>query len=586
MKQEPSAFERARARGSASLPTAGLCLGAALLIPGAARGAVLYPLPAPAFRPESGITMTLATPWQKPPVSGWATVRVAVHNGSGRAGRWSLRFVSQAYRGKAHQTEARKVLSLGAGEAREFEVCFPIANLTDSNYPVSTVTVDVSGPGLASRRTQLWHDYTPLKEPARSLTGFSALSESLATRYLEELTRELRSRQQRELHATRFSPAGLPLDVRAYSGLASLWLSEEEYHDLPGAVRRTLSEWLAQGGQLLLVRSAPDGASASVATEERPGFGSLTRLAPLSEPATFTAALDVLARARPMAAFVDEYKTWPLLQDLPTPSIPATFLLLFVLGYSVLVGPVNLFFCHRLKRNRALALYWTVPALALVASGLLALLIVLKDGIGGTGRRWTATLLLPRAALAVTLQEQASRTGLLPRQSFDVREPFVMESVPIGDTGQRLGMEENRYSGDWFRSRRLQGQLLVATRPSRARLTVVGEEHGAPIVLSSINGTISELFVVDAQGSCFKARGVVTGRRTAMQPAASRELRLFWTRRTAAAGPYSAALVRGLPGRAGFFFASLEGSENAMATNPLIRWREVEQLVLGPISES
>ncbi len=586
MTPQPSVPRHECARSHTIGLSVTFCLGAALGIPGTARGAALYPLPAPALRPESGITMTFATPWQKPPASGWAVVRVAVHNGSSRAGRWDLRFVAEGWSGGQVQTETRKTLRLGAGEAGEFEVCFPTPNRTETNYQVSTVTVNLGGPGVVSSRHRLWHDYTPLKEPARSLTGFAALSESLAARHQEDLERELRSRQQLELHATRFSPAGLPLDVRAYSGLAALWMTEEEYDALAATARRTLGEWLAQGGHLVLVRSMPLAGAASVTSEEPRGFGSLTHIAPLSDPAAFTAAIDLLARLRPMSAFVDKYKSWPLLKDLPAPRIPATFLLLFVLSYSVVAGPLNLFFCHRLKRNRALALYWTVPIIAVLASGLLALLIVFKDGIGGTGRRFTLTLLLPRDALSVTLQEQASRTGLLLKQSFETREPFAMEIVPLGDARrQRLGMEESRYTGDWFRSRELQGQLLVASRPSRSRLNVVGEGQGAPIVLSSIDGTLDELYVLDAQGRCFRARGVVTGRRTATQPVAGRELRIFWAKKTAAAGPYVAALVRDLPSRTGFFFASLDGAQNAIATNPLIRWRQVEQLVVGPVSE-
>jgi len=88
----------------------------------------------------------------------------------------------------------------------------------------------------------------------------------------------------------------------------------------------------------------------------------------------------------------------------------------FILIFALVVGPLNLFvFASGKNRPR---LFWTTPLISLIGAGLLAALMIVQDGFGGTGARTTLAVLLPQDKKMAVIQEQVSRTGILLGQPF------------------------------------------------------------------------------------------------------------------------------------------------------------------------
>jgi hypothetical protein len=413
------------------------------------------------------------------------------------------------------------------------------------------------------------------------------MSEAVAVRLWEPLASDLRKRRLLELYGTRLALSAAPRDWRAYSGFDSIWLGAEEWETLAPHARQGITEWVDQGGRLFLLRST------SGTRSERRGFGTMTWVPFPAADGEVAALADLVATpGRAVAPGVWSYGRWPLAEQVAEVRIPGALLLLFVAGYAFVVGPLNLFVCSRAKRTSRLSMYWTTPLIALAASLLLLMFIVLKDGFGGTGVRRLVMLALPEDHVTVVVQEQLSRTGLLLRSGFVLDEPLVIEPIELPRLRMRASQELLLLSGRdlggaWFKSRSRQGQILVAVRPSRARVTRVdaGSAGGAPALLSALGMSLRTVYYRDADGALWKADRVDTGRRTPLEPASSEDFDRFVTGAVDGLGPATRGMVRAeIEGR-GFFLGVAEDPAGAIATHRAILWERTEGIVLGPVVE-
>jgi hypothetical protein len=117
---------------------------------------------------------------------------------------------------------------------------------------------------------------------------------------------------------------------------------------------------------------------------------------------------------------------------LGTRSFASWQVLVFLVIFGVLVGPVNLFVLAPAgKRHK---LFITTPLLSIGASIVMVGLILIQDGTGGTGRRFIAINLQPDEAAAYVTQEQISRTGVLFGTGFEMKQPVLIEPVALPDT--------------------------------------------------------------------------------------------------------------------------------------------------------
>lgn len=521
----------------------------------------------------------MRTPFDEPPIRGTCAVEVTLRNGSGRDGRWDLALESNdAYWWSA---TTRTTVAVEKGATRTFLLIGALTGRAAgwATHPTSSAYLSVSGPGVGPAKVDVCYRQLALNVTTAGTAVESAsfaISASLAQARWEAMESQLRASSQ-AMAGSRFQPADLPADARAYAGFALIFLRGEEWTALPADRREAIEDWTALGGTLCLV-GPPDA-------ETRRGLGSIR-----SWPETGDADHDrdeVVRRIvatpahDPRFASINEDGMWELPGRLADPGSHEGWVFVVLLAVTAVIGPVNLFWLARGRHRHRV--YWTTPLLASAASLVMLAMILLRDGVGGEGYRFTTVAVVPQSHRAAIVQEQVARTGLLLGTGFEGREPLLGWPLPFMSSTQMVVSPLNVETagnghGGWFRSRTLQAHYLETVRPTRARVQV----HFGPTVeaISSIEDTLDDLFVVDGAGTGWTAPHVPAGRRVTLGRAG--DVSAWLGKDLGGAGPVNRRRLAPLLEARGYFFARTRRGA-PIETLPSIRWKESASLYVGPV---
>ncbi len=505
--------------------------------------------------PEVRATIRITPVAERWSGEGFMPVTVRIENHSDRAREWTLRFVTdRAYTGEA----VRQEVAVGAEAGGTTETVVFVPGGASGDQIGASLRVEAEGPGTSYGYGQFVHTTSdPIlitaTTPAQESALFAATNGAPGPKT--------------EISAV--DPARWPADWRTWSPFRRVVLTDAEFAALDGARRAALRDWVAMGGTLDLYPARGRGE----AGVEPVGHGAIRRLAAsVEEEAALHPAVEL--HAGPRFAMRDAWgaEITPERRKALQPGTGALGLSFFLLGFGILVGPINLFvFAPAHRRQR---LFVTVPLISLAASALMAGYIVVKDGFGGEGSQRGLVLLLPEGNRAVVSQHQVARTGVLLGGGFGLPEDVAMAQLtakqgpyrgdaPAG-TYLRAGAEAG---GDWFASRRVQEQALRRLVPTRARVELVagGRDGAAPVVQSSIGTVLRDFRYVDGEGRLWTAPEVAPGVKVPLRrgPEAS-----------------SAGMPQG-------FFAALGGAAEGLAPIPTldsIRWDAPEFLYAGPLT--
>jgi hypothetical protein len=530
----------------------------------------------------SGVEIEVSSDFDNGLPSGAEPLHITVHNNTGRPGTWLFEANSNPF---GEGMRSTLPISLGPGQSRTVPFAAPLLPQRYHN-----LTVRASGPGTTQDIEQFPHHGNGNGSSGES--QFLAMSRELSSRSWEPLKKEV-EQGKKNFSAAQFDPADLAPDWRGLSGVEWLAMTRDEWDNLDSAVHTAIRQWVGQGGHLaMVVREGanfpwnefhlPSGGS-------RYGFGDIRAIPWDGKELSATVLAPLITKNPPLFERQNniEGKNWPMraaLGDLK-PNVP--LIVSFVIGFGVLVGPVNLFiFAPAVRRHR---MFWTTPLISLGGGLALMGVILLQEGTGGTGRRYTLINLLPETHEAVVWQDQVARTGLLLGSGFQLREEALVHPISLdGNSGRsgRLTVEGMGYSGDWFRSRSIQGQHLATVRPTRAAITVTGTgASGAPIVVSSIGSPLKALFLTDENGKSWGAKIVRTGEKTVLQPSIGKDLGLPLDNASPARSGVSEIVkdrvVHPLPGT--FVAAAADPMMEPMATLHSIRWKDDCVVYLGPV---
>lgn len=529
-------------------------------------------LATPPLDAGSRIGLSLRTPFEDGTPPGACTVEITIRNDSLRAGVWEAAFETRSAYGALQRT--RQAMPVEARTTRTF-LLVGLMDATGWSYS----TLQLGGPGVAPEplavcdRTWRVPSGGSLPKPSAPF----AISQSLATGIWDALEQSL-GEHSKTRAGMRFDPAGLPADARAYAGLVLVFMRQDEWTALPAGTREALQDWVSLGGRLCLL--GPE------ASETRMGFGLVSRV-PLPSGAVAypreiaTRVIETRGGELDLAMY-QAYGPWSLPGLMADPEPPRALILGFLLAVALVSGPLNLFWFARGRwRHRV---YWTTPLLSAAAALALGAFILAKDGTGGAGVRWTVVAVRPDAHRAAVVQEQVARTGLLFGSLF--RSPDPLRVVPLvleRDWFQRgLATGTRETAGDawsgWFRSRTLETHYLETVRPTRARVEVT--PGTPPQVVSSLEGVLERLYVVDANGGVWGASSVPAGRRVTLQSADDYDA--WFADILANGGPAGKRRLAVLQRVPGYFYASAPGAA-AIETLPAIRWRQTHLLYAGPV---
>jgi hypothetical protein len=386
----------------------------------------------------------------------------------------------------------------------------------------------------------------------------------------------------------------------------------------PGA-RTAILRWNRLGGELVIytLSSSSDLATLGIADEGKGkrtadrSFGRVT-LVPISsdlklDPGSTVDRFHDQSRMTPLNEAIrsDFTGAWSTKSEFGEQRYNYGLFILILVGFGVLVGPVNLFvFAKSGRRHR---LFITTPLIALGTSVLLIALIILIDGFGGRGMRTVLMEVRPDDGenSAYILQEQVSRTGVLLGGGFTVNEPAVITSVPLAATqwsrltdandGGGMRYEEKfedgklKVDGDWFQSRSEQGHFVRAIVPTRGRIEARGES-GTQSFLSSFDFPIATLYYHDNANGWWKAENVVPGKAFTCSAASPEEVTAFVNDASTRLADRSRRVLgfkkdtASLHERPGHFIAL---TENAPAIDTLkgISWGKTRTYITGPIAK-
>lgn len=516
------------------------------------------------------------------PKRGYIPLRITITNRSDSPKTWTLSnrtktSASGRYNDNA-DTSWREQLSVPPREMRTFEVLYPAINRNIYSSGRSFILQD--GPHE--------HQFYIQSHNARNhyrrtdSTIFALASEQLRLKYGERIANYF---ENNDLHldSGNVKLNYYPRDWRAYTGVDVLWFQQSDWEQAAAAERLPILQWVAQGGDLRILKDADVADDAVVAALPGKGTGlipygaGLIRVYPhlneqelffqLRSPAATRAnsaakedspeGIQAPALPERIAHIYQELQTgfWgplfsqdhpldvlfetvaptslPLISMRPSlglapletlypPPAPNALLIVFcVLIVALILGPLNLWKFRGRKR------YWllvSTPLLSLALSAIIALIILTGDGIGGSGS-FSRLFLLTGDNQELVITGQASRTAFMPSRTFELTDdswlslPLEPDHLVNVPARTTYEIDGSSYRGSWFGSRQSQQQMLVTIRPSRSKFEI-REEGGKLYVLSSFPLTCPVLYFTDASsGRCYVAKDVATGRPALLEPA-------------------------------------------------------------------
>lgn len=574
---------------------------------------------------EDARTLKVRSVFDPMPPTGFAPLRVDAENKTDGFMQWSLASVSRTQRfQKDSEHRGRMILLTPPQSSQSGLFLAPMTVDYDSSGVLSFVnqhefSLVVESTGHVSRSFSEHHSRT------RSFPAV-AISRSLASANLSRLEEEVESRSAKSKGAPRtgsalfgstFDPADLAEDWRGLSGFDGMMITWQEWQRLKPGQRQAVLQWVrlygfldvyAEAGSSVSGLGLPDGLENGA---RRNSFGSVERLNWDGRTLDARATVGRLwGRATRFADLVSDHAVagggtavsgWGLHNLLGRRSFSSWQVVVFLVVFGILVGPVNLFLLAPAGRRHRL--FVTTPLLSGGMSLVMLVVVVAQDGVGGKGVRMVIVNIEPAETAAYVTQEQVCRTGVLLGGEFETAHPVLMEPLALADSpwvklkkkpgfqAPRLYLEGGRQGGTYFQSRVEQAHALRAVIPGRARLEMkAGLAPGtAPEIVSSLGFSVENLFYVDEAGAVWKAdHALDSGRSVKLSASQVQELK----KRVSEQADLAAGQVRrrlddlllSSPPRNTFLATARRAPGFTLDTLPSIGWKEDRVLLFGSLA--
>jgi hypothetical protein len=398
----------------------------------------------------------------------------------------------------------------------------------------------------------------------------------------------------------------------AYTRFDLIVVEADEVPRIPAEARQAIIGHVQTGGNLLVnVRSHREvaplrrllGLPPGAEPAESCGFGMVGFAKIDNRPITdaFASVEDVLDATKGRARFrtserqANPDRTLPVVEDL---SVPVVGLFVIMLGFVVLIGPVNYLVLSAWNRRGLLLV--TVPAISLVTCGLVLLYSLLSEGLTIKERTVAVTVLDERTHRAATVGWAGFYAPMAPGNGL--RFDYDTEVTPLIDL---YGPESRGYSIDWTSDQHLYAGWVQSRVPlhmvlrrwqlRRERLTARTGPDGTVRVVNGLGATIRRLWLADGQGQIHQAGPISPGAEAGLGPTGQRVGRgkaaasMGNLLRRSASGPIQLAKrLIGQPGlslRPGTYVALLEDTP-FLETGMDAGERDVKSVVFGIMAGS
>lgn len=333
------------------------------------------------------------------------------------------------------------------------------------------------------------------------------------------------------------------LNWLSYSRYDGVVVTADDLRSMPAEVRTAVAQYAECGGSLLVL-----GADAPLPGKWKPlepegrltphaaGFGdcfTLGRTTLLKWPAEeWHPVLRSWHRSRDAGQRentpVEAHRKFPVVEDV---GVPVKGLLVLMILFALVIGPLNLFFLAR--RKRKLWQFWTVPLVSVVTCLGVFAYMAITEGWQGRARMEGFTVLDETTRRATTIGWSAYYTPLLSGGGFHF-SPATEVAYQNGE--ERTGGYYRRRSGgssltiDWTRDQHLASGWVTPRVPShfavrkgetrRERVTIGRGADGKPEAVNGLGADLTELWYCDEKGTLHRAANVPAGGRATLEPAA------------------------------------------------------------------
>ncbi len=207
-------------------------------------------------------------------------------------------------------------------------------------------------------------------------------------------------------------------------------------------------------------------------------------------------------------------KLFPVTENV---SIPVRGLLLIMLAFVILIGPVNLFVLS--KKKKRMWLLWTVPLISLLTCLAVSAYTVLSEGWGGRARYLSYTILDERSHRASTIGLNAFYAPLTPGDGLrygtetEVTAQGSRFSYSYDSTPTRAAdwTEDQHLETGWVTARTPAHFMIRRSETRRERLTVTRSSDGSLSVVNGLGVPIRSLLLADEKGIVYKGSDIAAG---------------------------------------------------------------------------
>ena len=223
---------------------------------------------------------------------------------------------------------------------------------------------------------------------------------------------------------------------------------------------------------------------------------------------------------------------FPVVDDL---GIPARGLFLLMLGFAIVLGPVNFWLLAKWKKR--LWMLWTVPVISVTTCACVFGYMVLTEGWSGHLRTEAITVLDQTGQRAATVGWTAFYTPLTPGDGlhFSQETELALQGEDDGYYDRRSYIYERRSGGsgkactvDWSDDQHLARGWVSARLPAhfrlrksevrRERVTVRRDRDGGLTAVNGLGAEIATLWLADEKGRLYQAGPLAAGAEARLNP--------------------------------------------------------------------
>jgi hypothetical protein len=200
--------------------------------------------------------------------------------------------------------------------------------------------------------------------------------------------------------------------------------------------------------------------------------------------------------------------------------IPTRGIVIIMMAFVVIIGPVNIIYLNRRKRRTWML--WTIPAISFATTLLVFAYSLFREGITPDIHIAGLTVIDQTSHQAATIGGTAFYCPLTP--SGGLYFDFETEATPLVQIGYGSGFSR---VVDWTQSQNLQSGWVSARVPAyfhlrkaetrRERIQIVSE-NGKLQIVNSLGAPIKSLWLADANGKIFQASNVAAGQEASILP--------------------------------------------------------------------